>query len=344
MKSTTSAVVHDGSSTKQPPNDRKLTFYRRVYTFLGFQKSYNFPLFIIFAGAMLGFTLARLQYLNLSGNFAKNATPGDWYWYRANHYRVGISIHLGCILPAGLLMVWQFIPAIRHKAILFHRINGYLIILLVLVSNVGALMIVRRSFGGELATQGAVGVLVILTTLGLGMAYINIKRLQIDQHRAWMLRTMFYLGTIITTRLIMIIAAQITTLIGSYFVVYTCDEIRFIHNNDLAYMQQAYPACGLPGSTNSSGQAVVHADFKAGTAEAIGASLRLNFGMAIWIAFFMHLVGVEIYLNLTPREAQRLRQVSYERQLEAGYESPGSAGLVVERWGDADEWKPSGEI
>ena len=241
-------------------------------------------------------------------------------------------------------MIWQFIPVIRHKAILFHRINGYLIILLVLVSNVGALMIVRRSFGGELATQGAVGLLVILTTLGLCMGYINIKRLQVDQHRAWMLRTMFYLGTIITTRLIMIIAAQITTLIGSYFVLYTCDELRFIHNNDLNYMQSAYPGCGPPGTINSSGQAVVHADFKAGIAEDIGASLRLNFGMAIWMAFFMHLVGVEIYLNLTPREAQRLRQVSYERQLEAGYENPGSAGLVVERWGDADEWKASENI
>ncbi len=32
--------------------------------------------------------------------------------------------------------------------------------------------------------------------------------------------------------------------------------------------------------------------------------------------------------------------VSYERQLEAGMSNPGSAGLVVERFGDADAWEP----
>ncbi len=71
-------------------------------------------------------------------------------------------------------------------------------------------MISRHAFGGDVATQAAVYVLVLATTAGLSLAYINIKNLQIEQHRAWMLRTMFYLGTIITTRLIMIIAAQIT--------------------------------------------------------------------------------------------------------------------------------------
>ena len=88
----------------------------------------------------------------------------------------------------------------------------------------------------------------------------------------------------------------------------------------------------------------MHVDFSAGIAENLGASIRLNFGMALWLALFLHLVGVEIYLNLTPREADRLREVSYKRQREAGFERPGSAGLVVERWGDANEWEPSGKI
>ena len=62
--------------------------------------------------------------------------------------------------------------------------------------------------------------------------------------------------------------------------------------------------------------------------------------MALWVAIFLHVVGVEIYLALTPREGQRLRMVSYERQLAAGFRNPGSAGLVVERLGDADHWAP----
>ena len=47
-----------------------------------------------------------------------------------------------------------------------------------------------------------------------------------------------------------------------------------------------------------------------------------------------------MYLKSTPREAERLGQLSYERQLEAGMKKPGSAGLVVEKLGDADEWVP----
>ncbi len=52
-------------------------------------------------------------------------------------------------------------------------------------------MIARHAFGDELATQVIVGILVISTTIGLILAYLNIERLQVDRHRAWMLRSMF---------------------------------------------------------------------------------------------------------------------------------------------------------
>ena len=42
-------------------------------------------------------------------------------------------------------------------------------------------------------------------------------------------------------------------------------------------------------------------------------------------------------MRLTPREAERLRAVSYTRQLEAGMHNPGSAGLTADRLGDADK-------
>ena len=74
--------------------------------------------------------------------------------------------------------------------------------MLLLLSNVGALMIGRHSFGGGFESQLLVGLLAIMTTGGAFLAYYNIKRLQIDQHRAWMIRTWFYAGSIITLRLI----------------------------------------------------------------------------------------------------------------------------------------------
>ena len=45
-------------------------------------------------------------------------------------------------------------------------------------------------------------------------------------------------------------------------------------------------------------------------------------------------------LRLTPKESNRLRQVSYERQLERGMSRPGCAGLVAERFGDAEPFRP----
>jgi hypothetical protein len=63
--------------------------------------------------------------------------------------------------------------------------------------------------------------------------------------------------------------------------------------------------------------------------------------MAIWLSLLMHLVGVEIYLNLTGAEGERLRNVSFERQLEAGMENPGNAGLISDRWGDMAVWQPA---
>lgn len=48
----------------------------------------------------------------------------------------------------------------------------------------------------------------------------------------------------------------------------------------------------------------------------------------------LHMIGVEIYLALTPVERERLRKVSYERQLAAGYKNPGNCGTTISRWGD----------
>ncbi|KAL8795391.1 MAG: hypothetical protein Q9195_002132 [Heterodermia aff. obscurata] len=313
--------------------------------FVHFWRLLTFPVFI-FAGGLFGFSLARLSYLNIAGNashsYANGSSPGEWYWFSHGIYRIGITIHLVTILPAGLLMVWQFLPIIRHKFLLVHRINGYIVVILSLVSNVGAVMIVRRAFGGTLATQAGVGLLAIISTASIGMAYYNIKRLQIDQHRAWMLRAAFYLATIVTLRLIMILSALISSQASGYFTTMSCGELFTIYDT-AQNVTSLYPQCAQLGSTDDT-LVIVQASFANGQAEQIGASLRLSFGMALWMALFLHLVGVEIYLNLTPRESNRLRQVSYERQMEKGLEPFGSAGLTVDRWGDAEPWKPIAEV
>ncbi|KAB8266529.1 hypothetical protein BDV30DRAFT_232381 [Aspergillus minisclerotigenes] len=274
---------------------------QKLYNALGFKKGYNFILFFIFGGAWMGFTLARLEYLDFS-TFCKNAD----YTYTSAVYFVRIFT----LKPAAFLAFFQFVPAIRYKVILFHRINGYTIILLVLLSNVGALMIARHTFGGTLSTQAAVGLLVILSTCAIGMAYYNVKRLQLEQHRAWMLRAFFY----------------------------PCDKIDFIIGREQTL--ESYPDCAsFYNGSHPDQNVLVLGDFN-GNADKIGTALNLNFGMAFWLALFLHAIGVEIYLQMTPKESHRLRKISYIRQLEAGYRDPGRAGLTVDKFGDSEPWVP----
>jgi uncharacterized membrane protein len=55
-------------------------------------------------------------------------------------------------------------------------------------------MIASVTFGGGLAVRMWIGLLAIMSLTSLSLALYNIKRLQIDQHRAWMLRAWFYVS------------------------------------------------------------------------------------------------------------------------------------------------------
>lgn len=144
------------TTKEQHPTTRPNPF-RRLAQAIGFTHLYNFSLWFIFSGALLGFALARSAYLNFYGVFCNpqstnrllQAGPGECYYYlNFDRYYVGIRIHLFGIIIASFLVLFQFVPAIRHKVKLFHRINGYIVVLLVLVSHAGALMIAKVAFGG----------------------------------------------------------------------------------------------------------------------------------------------------------------------------------------------------
>lgn len=191
--------------SSQPPANGFVAAMRKLYNPIGFTKGYNFTLWFIFAGAMLGFCLARIMYLDFNGIYCSpfrqgmnSAGPGEcWAYNSKTRYLIGIKMHLYTIIPAGILVCAQFTPVIRHKFILVHRITGYLVIALSLVAIVGALMVASGTFGGTIETQTGIGFVAILFVGSLAISYYNVKRLQIEQHRAWMLRAWFYVsGTI----------------------------------------------------------------------------------------------------------------------------------------------------
>lgn len=331
------------SHNKAAPNSF-VSVARRIYNPLGFQKGYNFPLWVIFAGAALGFCASRAMYLDFDGKYKNTKwVTGDWEFQQSGRWRVGMLMHLACVVPIGFLLPWQFLPVIRRKAILFHRLNGYLLMTLLVVGNVGGLMICDKSLGGSLDVRMMIGYLAIVTTGSLIMAYINIKRLQIDQHRAWMLRAWFYAFIPITQRLIQLAMVDIITEKHQLYVPMACHTVEHI----LSLIQPGlstmfYPQCeGNPDMK----VAVLGNAHPQPTPEGIprlheiGASIHLTFSSTIVLSFLIHAFGVEVYLRLTQAEANRLKRVSYERQLAKGWIHPGDASwLTSETWGDMDEF------
>ncbi|KAK5653945.1 hypothetical protein OQA88_7870 [Cercophora sp. LCS_1] len=327
----------------RPPANGFVAVARKVYNPIGFSKGYNFVLFFIFAGAMMGFVLARLQYIDHYGVYCSDPGIGECYWYTDKGvYEIGFRMHVASILPASFLVCFQFVPAIRHKALLFHRMNGYAILFLCMTSTAGAFMATRHSFGGGLDIQTSVGFLGILFTVCMVLAYINVKRLQIEQHRAWMLRGWFYAACIITQRIIGIVMTLIAGSSGDYSAARSCAQVDFILGANRTH--DLFPACEpFYTGQNPEQQVLVPAKFGTDdqTAATVGAAFGETFGAALWLALAIHAIGIEIYLHLTPYEHERLRQVSYLRQNEAGMKNPGSAGLTADRLGDAKLWEPT---
>ena len=138
----------------------------------------------------------------------------------------------------------------------------------------------------------------------------------------------------------MICSAVIISKINTYSAIQTCGSVDYLLSPSGRSAAMFYPQCGFPNATANTEIIVLANIIEPLGPHSVGAALDLSFGMAMWLAIIIHLVGVEIYLGLTPRESERLRRVSYERQLEAGFSHPGSSGLTSDRWGDAEEWKP----
>lgn len=306
----------------------------------------------------MGFTLSRMYYLNWS-TFSTHAAPGEFYYYRAGHYKVGIIMHLVGAIIGGFLASLQFIPWIRYKAILFHRINGYFTIMIFLIGIAGAFMVIQHAQGGSPDMQLWIGLFGSMVTIGLALAYINIKRLQIDQHRAWMLRTWTWAACIATQRLMLMAGMTVANNFGYvYYQAIRCAEIYYMYEhvgvpakgnptgllyptcNNVTDASTALSSVTISPKDNTNTFTIVSS--KGSGPENAAALVRTMFIMGAWVALVIHVLVIEVYLWLTPAEHDRLRKVSYQRQVEAGMRPKGrylDAGLTsATRIGDAPKW------
>ncbi|KAJ4242864.1 hypothetical protein NW757_011759, partial [Fusarium falciforme] len=147
-------------------------------------------------------------------------------------------------------------------------------------------------------------------------------------------------SSIITLRIIMIIMASIIGSSNDYFQPRMCAQIDYVLGE--SDTRASYPDCdSFYTGKDLDKRVLVKANMgDEGSDMEVGASLGLAFGPALWLAFVIHAIGIEIYLRLTPIEHERLRNISYLRQQEAGMNHPGRAGLTADRLGDATIWRP----
>jgi hypothetical protein len=121
------------------------------------------------------------------------------------------------------------------------------------------------------------------TYVHIGLACFRVLRLTNSQA-----------GSIITARLFMVIIATLTSN-QDYHIVWSCAKIASTLM-DRSLLLQDYPSCASYANGSNLEQLVpVSIDF-GGTEANIGAALDVSFGAALWLAFNIHVLGVEIYV------------------------------------------------
>lgn len=97
-------------------------------------------------------------------------------------------------------------------------------------------------------------------------------------------------------RLILVIATTITASSG-YQATMPCAKIDYILQSNEALLQ-SYPACApFVNGTNPDQYTIIDANFNGTDAAQIAAAVNITAGMALWLAFLIHAVGVEIYVS-----------------------------------------------
>ncbi|KZP27453.1 hypothetical protein FIBSPDRAFT_731068 [Athelia psychrophila] len=194
-------------------------YYTLSYT-LGFKEKYSLSLFIVLGGALVCYCFARTLMMN-PDNVRDKTIPGkacsEWFWYRQDLYKPCIMLHIYLSIISGIFVVFQFLPAIRRRSMILHRINGYMSLILLVPSTITGSIVARRAYGGELNSQSAFWTIGIMTIFSAAVGILNVKKTRV--HRKWMLRTVAFAAAPITGRIISIMARYIVTQMGIYHAV-----------------------------------------------------------------------------------------------------------------------------
>ena len=121
---------------------------------------------------------------------------GTYFWPRISW----VVPHVAAGLVAILIGPLQFWPRLRRDHLAFHRIAGRVYVTVVLVGAIAALGLAAKIDSGPAYALGLAGLAVAwLTTTG--MAFVAIRRKNVEQHRQWMIRSYVVTFAFVTFRL-----------------------------------------------------------------------------------------------------------------------------------------------
>ncbi|KAJ7659023.1 hypothetical protein DFH06DRAFT_435326 [Mycena polygramma] len=288
-------------------NQSGSSVYGSISGILGFKEKYSLLNCFVCGGALIGFCLARSTAMRPSET-SSLLPPGEWFWFSQPTYKINLFIHIYLSTIGGIMAVLQFLPAIRQRKIILHRLNGYGVLTCLVVGNVCGGIVGRRAFGGELNVQSGyytIGLMIVVSGIA-GLFYV---KKDTRRHRKWMLRMVVYFSATISARLIMLAASRIITRIGTYYSVrqltcdvshqgtrsqyamqiWRCDEVLNIlgHYELLAV---SYPQCVEAGVNPATVWVAVHSSSHDGPLYSASASRAVH-GMSLWIATIIHVIA-----------------------------------------------------
>jgi hypothetical protein len=293
--------------TKQSRYGGFVNFYGAVSWTFGFREKYSFAFLLFFGGALVGFCLANTTMM-VPANVSGKSVPGEWFWYRQPLYKPPVFIHIYLSIISGFFSVLQFIPGIRRRAVIWHRINGYLVLALLVPSTICGAIMARRSYGGELNVQSAWYFLSLMIIFSALLGIMNVKHTR--KHRKWMLRTVTYTAVPIIARLAVMAANRIVSNMGTYYAIWRCDQILFVLKSNET-LTQKFPQC-VGDADLSTLYTAVRAGLQDGPLGRASAS-RVTRGMVLWVSILIHVVGVEFYIRKTENANQFRRGFVLER-------------------------------
>jgi hypothetical protein len=81
-----------------------------------------------------------------------------------------------------------------------------------------------------------------------------------------------------------------------YYYAIPCDKLDYLIGSQQAVVT-LFPSCTIYYNGQDPNAAAAVIDYMNGRTENVAAALDASFGMALWLALFLHAAGVEIYVS-----------------------------------------------